>query len=88
MTGLAVPAASAQEGEWDIAGFVENATYYRDGQDLSKVRNTVPTALRTGVIMLKITPLQLIRAIPSHRISLPQSGTVHRTDDRKRCDAA
>ena len=40
VTGLAVPAASAQEGEWDIAGFVENATYYRDGQDLSKVRNT------------------------------------------------
>jgi hypothetical protein len=40
VTGLAIPAASAQEGEWDIAGFVENATYYRDGQDLSKVRNT------------------------------------------------
>ena len=40
VTGLAVPAASAQEGDWDIAGFVENATYYRDGQDLSKVRNT------------------------------------------------
>ena len=40
VTGLVVPAASAEEGEWDIAGFVENATYYRDGQDLSKVRNT------------------------------------------------
>jgi hypothetical protein len=40
VTGLAVTAASAQEGDWDIAGFVENATYYRDGPDLSKVRNT------------------------------------------------
>ncbi|MAT91767.1 MAG: DUF1302 domain-containing protein [Halioglobus sp.] len=36
---LAMPVA-AQEGEWDTAGFVENATYYRDGPGISKSRNT------------------------------------------------
>lgn len=30
----------SQESAWDTAGFVENATHYRDGPGLSKVRNT------------------------------------------------
>lgn len=38
--GVGLPAALAQERPWDTAGFVENATYYRDGPGLSKVRNT------------------------------------------------
>jgi hypothetical protein len=37
-TGVTV--AQAQESAWDTAGFIENATYYRDGPGLSKVRNT------------------------------------------------
>lgn len=35
-----VTTANAQDSEWDTAGFVENATYYRDGPGLSKSRNT------------------------------------------------
>ena len=30
----------AQDEDWDTAGFVENASYYRDGPGLSKFRNT------------------------------------------------
>ena len=40
LAGLGAGVAQAQEGEWDNAGFVENATFYRDGPGLSKVRNT------------------------------------------------
>jgi len=40
LAGLLTPGVSAQDDEWDLAGFVENATYYRDGPGLSKVRNT------------------------------------------------
>jgi len=40
ITGLLAPAAAAQDDEWDLAGFVENATYYRDGPGLTKSRNT------------------------------------------------
>ena len=32
--------ANAQDEEWDTAGFVENATFYRDGHGISKSRNT------------------------------------------------
>jgi hypothetical protein len=35
-----LPSAQAQESEWDTAGFVENATYWRDGRGISKSRNT------------------------------------------------
>lgn len=38
--GLAAPSALAQPGEWDTAGFVENATFYRDARGISKSRNT------------------------------------------------
>ncbi|MEQ8800601.1 MAG: DUF1302 family protein [Haliea sp.] len=34
------PLASSQDEVWDTAGFVENATYWRDGRDISKFRNT------------------------------------------------
>ena len=37
--GLATP-VSAQDAEWDTAGFVENVTFYRDGPGISKSRNT------------------------------------------------
>ncbi len=40
MASLSTTSAMAQEGEWDTAGFVENATFYRDDPGLSKVRNT------------------------------------------------
>lgn len=40
LSGLMATTAIAQDGEWDTAGFVENATYYRDGPGLSKARNT------------------------------------------------
>jgi hypothetical protein len=33
-------AVMAQGNKWDTAGFVENATFYRDGPGLSKSRNT------------------------------------------------
>ncbi|HHJ34411.1 MAG TPA: DUF1302 domain-containing protein, partial [Gammaproteobacteria bacterium] len=36
-----LPAAvNAEEGEWDMGGFVENATYYRRSRGMSKFRNT------------------------------------------------
>jgi hypothetical protein len=38
--GLLGPVALAQDEEWDLAGFVENATFYRDGPGVSKSRNT------------------------------------------------
>ena len=38
-SGLATT-ASAQDAEWDTAGFVENATFYRDGPGIAKSRNT------------------------------------------------
>ncbi len=37
---LASGVGMAQESGWDTAGFVENATFYRDGRGLSKSRNT------------------------------------------------
>lgn len=37
---LASPQALAQDGEWDIAGYIENATFVRDEVGLSKFRNT------------------------------------------------
>ena len=40
VTGLSGPLALAQDEDWDMAGFVENATFYRDGPGLSKSRNT------------------------------------------------
>jgi len=40
VTGLMAPPVSAQDEEWDTAGFVENATFYRDGPGISKSRNT------------------------------------------------
>ena len=40
VTGLSGPLALAQDEDWDLAGFVENATFYRDGPGLSKSRNT------------------------------------------------
>ena len=40
VTGLLSPTLLAQDEEWDTAGFVENATYYRDGPDISKSRTT------------------------------------------------
>ena len=39
--GLGAGGAQAQDEDWDTAGFVENATYYRDGPGISKFRNTV-----------------------------------------------
>ncbi len=38
--GLMATVAAAQDEEWDTAGFVENATFVRDGVGLSKFRNT------------------------------------------------
>jgi hypothetical protein len=43
LSGVAVllpVTAAAEEDEWDIGGFVENATYYRRDRGLSKFRNT------------------------------------------------
>jgi len=40
VAGLSGPLALAQDEDWDLAGFVENATFYRDGPGLSKSRNT------------------------------------------------
>ncbi len=40
VASAAAPAALSQQSAWDTAGFVENATFYRDGPGLSKVRNT------------------------------------------------
>lgn len=37
---IGTPPALAQGGEWDTAGFVENATYSRQDRGLSKVRTT------------------------------------------------
>ena len=36
-----LPAASAQDANWDTAGFIENATFYRESRGESKVRNTM-----------------------------------------------
>ena len=38
--GVTTSAVMAQDNKWDLAGFVENATYYRDGPGISKSRNT------------------------------------------------
>ena len=40
MAGLGAGSVNAQDAQWDTAGFVENATFYRDGAGISKSRNT------------------------------------------------
>ena len=40
LASLGATTAVAQDEEWDTAGFVENATFYRDGPGISKSRNT------------------------------------------------
>ncbi|MAC32854.1 MAG: DUF1302 domain-containing protein [Haliea sp.] len=38
----------AQDEEWDVAGFVENATFVRDGRGISKFRNTAQYEFSKG----------------------------------------
>lgn len=38
---LATPAYAQESGKWDISGFIENATYLREGVGISKSRNTL-----------------------------------------------
>lgn len=40
LMSLGATTSIAQDDEWDTAGFVENATFYRDGAGLSKSRTT------------------------------------------------
>ncbi len=40
LASLGATTSLAQDEKWDIAGFVENATFYRDGSGISKSRNT------------------------------------------------
>lgn len=40
LAGLCAGGTLAQDEKWDTAGFVENATFYRDGAGISKSRNT------------------------------------------------
>lgn len=39
------PFANAQSGEWDISGFLENVSHYRDEVGFSKIRNTLQIEL-------------------------------------------
>ncbi|HEY5791429.1 MAG TPA: hypothetical protein VIX81_12445, partial [Gammaproteobacteria bacterium] len=46
---LLLPAAAGASEEWDIAGFVENDTHFRDGRGLAKFRNTAQLEFSRGL---------------------------------------
>ena len=40
---------TTQAQDWDVSGFMENVTHYRDDYGLSKVRNTLQLGIRQGL---------------------------------------